>query len=138
MPDFENKICTRAQLAARVAALPKPVVLTNGVFDILHRGHVTYLAQARALAAEALAAIEVLARLQGKGGERTEDSAAIDAWVDARKAKAKVRTDFAVKAQLALARILSEQSELRQLWEESQHYDAWRQSVDDLAARLVA
>ena len=49
MPQFEDKICTREQLAARVAALPKPVVLTNGVFDILHRGHVTYLAQARAL-----------------------------------------------------------------------------------------
>ena len=90
------------------------------------------------LAAEALVAIEVLARLQGKGGERTEDSASIDEWVDARQAKAKVRTDLAAKAQLALARILSEQSELRQLWQESEHYDAWRQSVDDLAARLVA
>jgi bifunctional ADP-heptose synthase (sugar kinase/adenylyltransferase) len=47
MPKFETKICSRAELQARVAALPKPVVLTNGVFDILHRGHVTYLAQAR-------------------------------------------------------------------------------------------
>ncbi|MFC3108495.1 adenylyltransferase/cytidyltransferase family protein [Undibacterium arcticum] len=50
MSNFENKICSRAELQQRVAALPKPVVLTNGVFDILHRGHVTYLAQARALA----------------------------------------------------------------------------------------
>ncbi|MGO4467566.1 D-glycero-beta-D-manno-heptose 1-phosphate adenylyltransferase, partial [Pseudoduganella sp. RAF53_2] len=47
MPKFEDKMCTRTELAARVAALPKPVVMTNGVFDILHRGHVTYLAQAR-------------------------------------------------------------------------------------------
>ena len=54
MPNFENKICSRAELKARVAALPKPVVLTNGVFDILHRGHVTYLAQARELNAWAL------------------------------------------------------------------------------------
>ena len=53
MFNFENKICSRAELQQRVAALPKPVVLTNGVFDILHRGHVTYLAQARALAAGA-------------------------------------------------------------------------------------
>jgi bifunctional ADP-heptose synthase (sugar kinase/adenylyltransferase) len=51
MPSFENKLCTRADLAARITALPKPVVLTNGVFDILHRGHVTYLAQARELGA---------------------------------------------------------------------------------------
>jgi hypothetical protein len=98
------------------------------------------------LAAEALVAIEVLARLHGKGGERTEDSAAIDEWVDAQRARAeakgkgplKPRTDLAGKAQQALVRILSEQSELRQLWQESEHYDAWRQSVDDLAARLVA
>ncbi|XLM22331.1 adenylyltransferase/cytidyltransferase family protein, partial [Chromobacterium piscinae] len=33
------------------AALPRPLVFTNGCFDILHRGHVTYLAQARALGA---------------------------------------------------------------------------------------
>ena len=97
------------------------------------------------LAAEALAAIEVLARLQGKGGQRSEDSAAIDAWVDARKAAAeakakgplKPRTDLAAKAQQALARIVSEQSELRQLWEESEHYAEWRAAVDELAARLV-
>lgn len=92
------------------------------------------------LAAEALAAIEVLARLQGKGGARTEDSAAIDDWVDARKEKAKgavkPRTDLAAKAQQALARIVSGQSELRQLWEESEHYAEWRAAVDDLAARL--
>ncbi len=48
MQNFENKLTTRADLTARIAELPQPVVLTNGVFDILHRGHVTYLAQARA------------------------------------------------------------------------------------------
>ena len=46
---FERKIVARDDLAARVAALPRPVVLTNGVFDILHRGHVSYLSRARAL-----------------------------------------------------------------------------------------
>lgn len=50
-PAFEGKICAMEDLAARAAALPHPVVFTNGVFDILHRGHVTYLAQARALGA---------------------------------------------------------------------------------------
>jgi bifunctional ADP-heptose synthase (sugar kinase/adenylyltransferase) len=35
--EFEQKICSREELKQRVAALPKPVVLTNGVFDILHR-----------------------------------------------------------------------------------------------------
>ena len=46
---FLDKLCAPDDLPARVAALPQPVVFTNGVFDILHRGHVSYLAQARAL-----------------------------------------------------------------------------------------
>lgn len=87
-------------------------------------------------AAEALVAIEVLARLQGKGGARGDDSAAVDAWVDARKPKAKPRADLAGKALRALDRILSEQSELRALWEDSEHYEEWRASVEDLRARL--
>ena len=72
MPSFENKLCTRADLAARIAALPKPVVLTNGVFDILHRGHVTYLAQARALGASLVVAVNTDASVKrlGKGDDR--------------------------------------------------------------------
>nr|WP_315249915.1 DUF4259 domain-containing protein [uncultured Duganella sp.] len=89
-------------------------------------------------AAEALVAIEVLARLQGKGGPRTEDSTAVDEWVDARKAKAKPRADLAAKAVQAIERILSPDSELRQLWEESEHYADWRAAVEDLRARLSA
>ena len=72
MPDFEQKICLRSELAARVAALPKPVVLTNGVFDILHRGHVTYLAQARALGGSLVVALNTDASVKrlGKGDDR--------------------------------------------------------------------
>jgi len=72
MPQFETKLCTRADLAERVAALPKPVVLTNGVFDILHRGHVTYLAQARALGASLVVAVNTDASVKrlGKGDDR--------------------------------------------------------------------
>ncbi len=72
MSDFESKICTREQLKQRVAALPKPVVLTNGVFDILHRGHVTYLAQARALGASLVVAANTDASVKrlGKGDDR--------------------------------------------------------------------
>jgi rfaE bifunctional protein nucleotidyltransferase chain/domain len=72
MPTFESKICPRSDLAARVAALPKPVVLTNGVFDILHRGHVTYLAQARELGASLVVAANTDASVKrlGKGDDR--------------------------------------------------------------------
>ena len=47
---FERKIVAPDALALRIAGLPRPLVFTNGVFDLLHRGHVTYLARARAMA----------------------------------------------------------------------------------------
>ena len=49
-PRYPAKIATPADAIARIAALPRPRVFTNGVFDLLHRGHVTYLEQARAWA----------------------------------------------------------------------------------------
>jgi rfaE bifunctional protein nucleotidyltransferase chain/domain len=71
-PLFENKICTPGNLAERVAALPRPLVFTNGCFDILHRGHVTYLAQARALGASLIVGVNSDASVKrlGKGDER--------------------------------------------------------------------
>jgi rfaE bifunctional protein nucleotidyltransferase chain/domain len=70
--DFENKICAQADLPSRLAALQRPLVFTNGVFDILHRGHVTYLAQARALGASLLVALNADASVKrlGKGEDR--------------------------------------------------------------------
>ncbi|HYC41360.1 MAG TPA: D-glycero-beta-D-manno-heptose 1-phosphate adenylyltransferase [Noviherbaspirillum sp.] len=72
MPIFEKKMCSRADLVERVRHLPKPVVLTNGVFDILHRGHVTYLAQARELGASLVVAVNTDASVKrlGKGDDR--------------------------------------------------------------------
>ena len=71
-PDFLAKICSREDAASRVAALPRPVVFTNGVFDVLHRGHVTYLANARAMGATLVVALntDASARRLGKGPER--------------------------------------------------------------------
>src|SRR5665647_3029141 len=71
-PDFERKICPAGALAARVAALPRPLVFTNGCFDVLHRGHVTYLAQARALGASLVVGVnsDASVKRQGKGGDR--------------------------------------------------------------------
>lgn len=68
---FERKII-RHGLARSVASLPRPVVFTNGCFDILHRGHVTYLAQARALGAAMIVGVnsDNSVRRQGKGPER--------------------------------------------------------------------
>ncbi len=71
-PDFEQRICSPADVVARAAQLPRPLVFTNGVFDILHRGHVTYLAQARALGASLVVALnsDASAKRLGKGDDR--------------------------------------------------------------------
>jgi rfaE bifunctional protein nucleotidyltransferase chain/domain len=71
-PSYETKLCDPAALAARVQALPRPLVFTNGVFDILHRGHVTYLAQARALGASLVLGVNADASVRrlGKGADR--------------------------------------------------------------------
>ena len=75
-PAFESKLCALADLAARAARLPRPLVFTNGVFDLLHRGHVTYLAQARALGAALLVAVnsDASVRRLGKGEDRPINS----------------------------------------------------------------
>ena len=67
-----DKLCTRSALAERLAALPRPLVFTNGVFDILHRGHVSYLAEARALGASLVLGLnsDASARTLGKGPDR--------------------------------------------------------------------
>jgi rfaE bifunctional protein nucleotidyltransferase chain/domain len=69
---LEDKLCSADDLERRLAALPRPWVFTNGVFDVLHRGHVTYLQAARRLGASLLVAVNTdrSVRLLGKGPER--------------------------------------------------------------------
>jgi rfaE bifunctional protein nucleotidyltransferase chain/domain len=88
-PSFESKLCAPQQLAARILSLPRPLVFTNGVFDILHRGHASYLAQARALGASLLVAVnsDASVRRLGKGPDRPinplEDRMALVAALEA-------------------------------------------------------
>ncbi len=72
VPAFEAKITAPGDLAERIAQLPRPLVFTNGCFDILHRGHVTYLAQSRALGASLIVAANSDASVNrlGKGDDR--------------------------------------------------------------------
>ena len=71
-PRFEAKIRRASELDEWLKRLARPLVFTNGVFDILHRGHVTYLARARSLGAVLLVALnsDASARRLGKGRER--------------------------------------------------------------------
>ena len=77
-PSFEAKVCPLEQLADRLANLPRPLVFTNGVFDILHRGHASYLAQARALGASLVVGVnsDASVKMLGKGDDRPINSEA--------------------------------------------------------------
>jgi len=88
-PAFEAKLCPPQSALERVGALARPLVFTNGCFDILHRGHATYLAQARALGGSLVVALNTDAsvRLLEKAADRPinrlEDRAAVIAALGA-------------------------------------------------------
>ena len=71
-PCYPAKIAGVDDALGRVRALPRPLVFTNGVFDILHRGHVTYLEQARGFGAALVVAVNSDASVKrlGKGADR--------------------------------------------------------------------
>ena len=75
-PRYPAKIAAPGDALSRIAALPRPLVFTNGVFDVLHRGHVTCLDQARALGAALVVAVnsDASVRRLGKAGARPLNS----------------------------------------------------------------
>ena len=91
-----DKLCPREALADRLATLPRPWVFTNGVFDILHRGHVLYLEQARGLGASLILGLnsDASARTLGKGPDRPLNSEADRACVLAALSSVDVVTLF--------------------------------------------
>ena len=93
---LSDKICKRAEARERITGLPRPLVFTNGVFDVLHRGHVMYLAQARALGASLLVALntDASARRLGKGPNRPLNSQEDRAFVMAALASVSLVTWF--------------------------------------------
>src|SRR5689334_13452033 len=101
---FLDKLCPRDALAARVAALARPLVFTNGVFDILHRGHATYLAEARALGASLVVGLnsDASARGLGKGPGRPLNAEADRACVLAALESVSLVTLFDEPTPLAL------------------------------------
>src|SRR6516164_3132622 len=108
MPSFEAKLSDPTQLASRVRALERPVVFTNGVFDILHRGHVTYLAQARAEGASLVVGLnsDRSARSLGKGNDRPLNGEADRACLLAALASVDLVTLFDESTPLELLKIV--------------------------------
>jgi rfaE bifunctional protein nucleotidyltransferase chain/domain len=114
-PAFLQKIHHRGDLAAALKALPRPWVFTNGVFDVLHRGHVVYLAQARVLGGSLIVALNTDASVKrlGKGDDRplntdedravvmaSQESVSLVTWFDQdtpQEIIAEIRPDILVK-----------------------------------------
>ncbi|MBF6616730.1 adenylyltransferase/cytidyltransferase family protein [Pollutimonas thiosulfatoxidans] len=95
---FETKILSRDDCVAavRAGALPRPLVFTNGVFDILHRGHVTYLDAALRLGASLIVALNTDASVRrlGKGDDRPLNTLADRAAMVAALASVSMVTSF--------------------------------------------
>lgn len=114
-PAFLQKIHARSALAVALQGLPRPWVFTNGVFDVLHRGHVVYLAQARALGGSLVVALNTDASVKrlGKGDDRplnkdadraivmaSQESVSLVTWFDEdtpQELIAEIRPDILVK-----------------------------------------
>ena len=99
-----NKICARDDLAQTLLKLPRPWVFTNGVFDVLHRGHVLYLAQARALGGSLIVALNTDASVRrlGKGPDRPLNAEADRAVVMASQGAVSLVTWFSEDTPQAL------------------------------------
>lgn len=108
VPLLLHKLCDPADLPQQLAHLPRPLVFTNGVFDVLHRGHVVYLEQARALGASLLVALntDASARRLGKGPDRPLNNAMDRACVVAALASSTCVTWFDEDTPLELIGLL--------------------------------
>ena len=86
-PTFERfdparKLLSQADAVARCGHLAG-TVFTNGVFDVLHRGHVAYLASARALGERLIVGVnsDASARRLGTGPDRPLNTVADRAYL---------------------------------------------------------
>jgi hypothetical protein len=126
---FEND--TACDFAASVAKGDDLAVLERALDRVLaSKGN--YLEAPDA--AEGLAAADVVARLKGHPGIQTAYTASIDAWVE--RSQSAPSEELVEKSRRSIARILTEPSELLDLWRESEEFEAWKRAVEDLSARL--
>lgn len=85
-------------------------------------------------ACEALVACEILARLKGNWGDKNAYSGAIDKWVET--AAIEPSKELIAKAEKAITRILGEDSELQELWDEDGENEKWHIEMNNLLSRL--
>lgn len=87
-------------------------------------------------AEEAIAAVEVLAKLLGRETQSDAYTEKVDEWV--KKFNSKPNPALCNKARQVLQRIQSENSEIVELWEEAEEAEEWRKSLEQLRSALEA
>lgn len=85
---------------------------------------------------EALAAIDTMTRLMNKGGVTSSYTENVDNWVSANSFD--VPPSLVEKAKKAIPLLISEQSELFELWSDSGEFDSWKAEVESLLEKLNA
>jgi hypothetical protein len=85
-------------------------------------------------ACDALIACEIVARLKGNWGEKNAYSEAIDKWVESTSIVPS--SALISKAECAIVRILGEDSELKELWDEDGKNEKWHFEMDSLRSRV--
>ena len=105
---LEDKICLPQDLALSLASLPRPLVMTNGVFDVLHRGHVSYLNRAAELGGSLLVALnsDASVRMLGKGPDRPLNAAEDRAYVLAGLSSVALLTFFDTRTPVELIEVV--------------------------------
>lgn len=86
------------------------------------------------VACEALAACELVARLKGNWGQRSAYSESIDKWVETGQESPSAQ--LVQRASAAIVKILGENSELQELWDEDGVNEDWHREMEDLAKRV--
>jgi len=86
------------------------------------------------VACEALAACELVARLKGNWGQRSAYSESIDKWVETGQESPSAQ--LVQSASTAIVKILGENSELQELWDEDGINEDWHREMEDLAKRV--
>ena len=81
-------------------------------------------------ASNALAAAEIVAAAIGNASPRLD--AAVMEWASGQSDQGNSRREAAIKA----AKRVRDDSELSELWEDSDEFEGWKQSVDETIARL--
>ena len=126
---FEND--TACDFAADVAESTGPALLEKALDRVIAVGG-DYLEAPDAV--EALAAADIVARLRGNPGVQTSYTARVDVWI-ARQLSVPSE-EIVGKARRCVTRILTEPSEILELWLESKNFEAWKRTVEEVAERL--